>query len=247
MSDAGTPPVKGVDFFQSARPQGWNLEDIAILPGGAQCTGTKARVYNLLAEARRRNHQFPVGRHLAPAGWVPTWVLREVWSGGAAGDRRVRDLREAGVVIQGEIFDAGEAGSSSYVWRLGDQNGTPPLADRQNQRKKADAAEKQVSKDSPLAGLSFSIGPIPEGAGGVPVVDLRGSASPLSPPPVFSDELAAAESYRQQLLALYRCGSLALSLQDYPALHFLVSDEQRPFLAVLSRALQALGATQRLV
>ena len=74
-------------FHQAALPPGWQLAGEATLPGGRTVTGTAARVYHLLAESHRRGHRWQVGRHLAPAGWVPTWVLREPWAGGAAGSR----------------------------------------------------------------------------------------------------------------------------------------------------------------
>ena len=57
---------------------------------------------NLLVETRRQAYRWQVGRHFAPPGWVPTWVLREPWAGGAAGDRRLRDLREEGVDMAGD-------------------------------------------------------------------------------------------------------------------------------------------------
>ena len=105
---------------QAALPPGWHLPDEATLPGGRTVTGTAARVYNLLAESARRSHRWQVGRHLAPAGWVPTWVLREPWAGGSAGDRRLRDLREAGISIESQRFDPGDEAlaSASWLWRI---------------------------------------------------------------------------------------------------------------------------------
>lgn len=118
-------------FHQAALPPGWHLADEATLPGGRSLTGTAARVYNLLVETIRHSHRWPVGRHLAPPGWVPTWVLREPWAGGAAGDRRLRDLREEGLAIESEKFTAGTdtPDSASWLWRLDTQSpNTPPPA-----------------------------------------------------------------------------------------------------------------------
>jgi hypothetical protein len=112
---------------QAALPPGWHLAEKAALPGGRTVTGTAARVYHLLAESARKSHRWQVGRHYAAAGWVPTWVLREPWAGGSAGDRRLRDLRDAGVSIERQRFDPGEAepASASWLWRLGTGKGSP--------------------------------------------------------------------------------------------------------------------------
>jgi len=180
-------------FHQAALPPGWHLADEAILPGGRTVTGTAARVYHLLAETHRRAHRWQVGRHLAPAGWVPTWVLREPWAGGAAGDRRLRDLREAGVSIVSQRFDPGddEPASASWLWRLGPRG--------------------RVGEGAPLQGISvrFAAGrPAP-----VEAVDISpGAASPLAP----SFDACNDEAYRRELLQTFHSGRLVAALTGRP-------------------------------
>ena len=211
---------------QAALPPGWRLEDEVELPSGRRVTGTTARVYCLLELTRRHQHRWHVGRHHAPPGWVPTWVLREPWSGGAAGDRRLRDLRKAGVAIDDRAFDAGdgEPASRSWLWRLGNGSGA-------------------ASRDAglPLAGLvaEFECS-FPRRPGAIEISP--GASSPLAPS--FEAAAAGAEAYRQELLARYRAGTLLPALTGRsqavlwtdPAASF----DPRP---VLSAALTKLGAT----
>jgi hypothetical protein len=208
---------------QAALPPGWHLADEATLPGGRTITGTAARVYHLLTETNRHAHHWQVGRHLAPAGWVPTWVLREPWAGGAAGDRRLRDLREAGVSIDSQRFDPGddEPASASWLWRLA-AGGEPPAR----------------TAAAPLQGITvrFVAGrPAPAEA-----FDISpGAASPLAPSFVACDD----EAYRRELLQAFHSGRLVAALtgrlewslwSDPAALY-----DPRP---VLEAALSKLGA-----
>jgi hypothetical protein len=58
-------------------------------------------------------------------------VLREPWAGGSAGDRRLRDLREAGVSIESKKFATADAPSSaSWLWRLATASGASPSPGR---------------------------------------------------------------------------------------------------------------------
>ncbi|MEM9597194.1 MAG: hypothetical protein AAGD06_23200, partial [Acidobacteriota bacterium] len=91
------------------QPVDFPLSERAIkAPDGKTLRGAKARVYHLLRETARRGYRWPVGRLLGPAGKVPLWVLRQPWSGAAAGDRRARDLRGHGYRVNVESFDAGD-------------------------------------------------------------------------------------------------------------------------------------------
>jgi len=184
---------------QAALLSGWHLADEASLPGGRTVTGTAARVYNLLAESHRRAHRWQVGRHLAPAGWVPTWVLREPWAGGAAGDRRLRDLREAGVSIDSQRFDPGddEPASASWLWHL-----AAPAVHPSPARGRGAGGE-----GPPLQGIAvrFVAGrPAPAEA-----VDISpGAASPLAPSFAACDD----EAYRRELLQAFHSGRLVAAL-----------------------------------
>jgi hypothetical protein len=200
---------------------------VATLPGGRTITGTAARVYHLLLETRLRQHSWQVGRHLAPMGWVPTWVLREPWAGGAAGDRRLRNLREAGVVIESQRFDAGDGESAS--WRIADPES--PLTD---------AIDPTVAGSiaSPLRGILIHL---TTGVLAPAAHDISpGASSPLAPSFGACDD----EAYRRELLDAYHSGRLVSALTGRKE-HTLWTDpaaayDPRP---VLSAALAKLGAT----
>jgi hypothetical protein len=211
-------------FHQAALPPGWHLADQAILPGGRSLTGTAARVYNLLVETRRQAYRWQVGRHLAPPGWVPTWVLREPWAGGAAGDRRLRDLREEGVAIESERFTAGTdtPDSASWLWRLAAAAVDTPTA--------------SPTAAAPLQGLTVRFVADPAGA-----IDISpGASSYLAPSFAACDDAA----YRLELLQAFHTGRLlaALTGRQHCALWAdpIAAYDPRP---VLQTALTKLGAT----
>jgi hypothetical protein len=231
-------PIKGVDFYQAAKPARWVLDEEAVLPSGQRVTGAKARVYSLLQTARDHNHRFPIGRHLAPPGWVPTWVLREVWAGGAAGDRRLRDLREAGVAIDQQTFQTEEDGSSSWVWRLASpgQGGTAQRNPIPGEKR----AEAQDGDSRPLRRLSFMAGSremeMEPDLDRVRVAEVAA----LAPPAV-----ATPDAYRAHLLDRWRDGTLVDFLEGFQVLAFVFPAGQDELAEVLSRALVALGASRR--
>jgi len=217
-------------FHQAALPSGWHLADQATLPGGRTLTGTAARVYNLLVETRRQAYRWQVGRHLAPPGWVPTWVLREPWAGGAAGDRRLRDLREEGVAIESERFTAGPTASdttpdsASWLWRLATT--TSPAA----------GTPASPSAAAPLQGLTVCFVAHPAGA-----LDISpGASSHLAPSFAACDDAA----YRLELLHAFHTGRLlaALTGRQHCALWAdpIAAYDPRP---ILQTALTKLGAT----
>lgn len=121
-----TIPLQGSDYFQ-VRPGDWTLPESATLPNGEQLGGARARLYWLLRWTAERGFSFAIGRHPGPKGWVPAHVCKEPWSGGGAGDRRLRDLRERGVKIESQRFvtPAGER-TSTWLWRW---TGDPPAGD----------------------------------------------------------------------------------------------------------------------
>jgi hypothetical protein len=99
------------------------LPDTLQLPAAAAWSGTRARIYWLLRLTQERRHRHPmdtVAPTLGPAGWVPIHTLRATWAGGAAGDRRVRDLREQGVAYEVVRWSdlGGPRDSTATLYRL---------------------------------------------------------------------------------------------------------------------------------
>ncbi len=223
------------DHQQAAKPQGLDLADEAVLPTGHHCAGTKARVYNLLEWAAARSHQFSIGRHLAPAGWVPTWILREPWAGGAAGDRRVRDLRADGVDIEGKAFETEVQGTASWVFRLGPASTSP----RQAVTSPTDTAAP--TSPGPLAGLLFDVGFSRSAAGDFPVCAL---AEPWLAVPA-AGEADRPALYREALVNAWRSGELRAALEGLPELFFLFPEGEDALADVLESVLLRLGARRR--
>lgn len=200
--------MKGQSFHQEAAPP-WarEISDEAVLPSGTMVAGSKARVFHLLRLASERSHQFRIGRHLAPPGWVPTWVLREPWAGGSAGDRRLRDIREAGVEVESERHVGDEGESGSWMWRLS----------RENQRKSPLVAPAQVS----FARLTFrSLTGTPERPDASHVDVTPGSGSAFAPSREVARRALTGEDaeslYRQELLERWRAGDLESALERLP-------------------------------
>ncbi len=232
------PLIRGIDFFQLERP--FRVDDTAVLPSGREIRGAAARVYNLLRIAAEEGHCFPVGRHHGPPGFVPTWVLREPWAGGSAGDRRLRDLRAAGVRIDQRRFESGgEAGDGgSWMWAL-----LPP---------KLVPAGTASTRRAQLAGLRFhlAVGRPPAPAG--EAIDVTpGRLHLLAPSPEVAaaataiTPAAAADLYRLELLERFHAGTLCAGLADIPMIT-LWREATVPFdpLPVVARALTRLGASQ---
>lgn len=229
--------MKGQSFHQEAAPP-WarEISDEALLPNGTMVAGTKARVFHLLRLASERSHQFRIGRHLAPPGWVPTWVLREPWAGGSAGDRRLRDLREAGLGVESERHVGDEGESGSWMWRLA----------RENQRKNPVVAPAQVS----FARLTFrSVVGTPTRADSSHIDVTPGSGSTFAPSRDVARRALAGEDaeslYRQELLERWRAGDLESALgplPQTPVTFFCREGAAFNPLRVLSLSLTKLGA-----
>ncbi|MCR4283054.1 MAG: hypothetical protein NUV72_08525 [Bauldia sp.] len=96
----------------------FELADEVALPSGARLRGSIARVYSLLRGTVDLGMAHRIGAKVGPAGWVPGYYIRKAWSGGNAGDRRLRDLREKGVEIVHQRFGEGsEEESNTYLYR----------------------------------------------------------------------------------------------------------------------------------
>lgn len=99
----------------------FELDDEVELPNGKRLKGAFARVYSLLKGSAEQKMEHRIGSQVGPAGWVPNYYLRKAWSGGNAGDRRVRQLRtEFGVRIESTRFGDenphGAAKERSHTW-----------------------------------------------------------------------------------------------------------------------------------
>jgi hypothetical protein len=220
-------------YHQAALPSGWELADEVRLPGGRSISGTAARVYQLLEMTRRHRHRWHVGRHLAPAGWVPTWVLREPWAGGSAGDRRLRDLREKhGLVIDGEPFQAPDDEPASQSWLFLLRDGTHAPESSEPSRQAACPA-------LPLAGITvtFRRGSPVERAG---TIDVSPGASSRLAPDIGADD----DVFRAALRALHRADQLAGTLSGRRQ-WVLWCDPAAPYdpFPVLTQVITALGGS----
>jgi hypothetical protein len=96
------PAAGGPSQYQYAQP--FHLPEVATI-AGRKVTGTKARVYWLLRLTAEQGFVHAIGQRQGPPGWVPLFLLREPWSGGQQGDRRVRSLREDGVRVDVRFFE----------------------------------------------------------------------------------------------------------------------------------------------
>lgn len=97
----------------------FELADEVTLDTGKRLRGSFARVYSLLRGTAEQRMEHRIGSKIGPAGWVPGYYLRKGWSGGNAGDRRVRQLRQDyGVGIEKMRFGEGEdEESNTYLYR----------------------------------------------------------------------------------------------------------------------------------
>ena len=98
-------------------PPPFELPDEAVV-AGRRFTGHRARVFHLLRITRERGFRHYIGRHLGPAGAVPVFLLREPWSGGQSGARRLRELRAYGLAIEISTFDHPDGDSVTTLYTL---------------------------------------------------------------------------------------------------------------------------------
>lgn len=253
MVDPAVGGAAGRDYYQY--PQPFDLPDEVEAPGGRRFSGHRARVYWLLRVTADRGYRHPVGRRLAPAGWVPVFLFREPWSGGQSGGRRVRELREYGVEVQIEEFDppAGE-GSSTTLYRLL----VDPIAGTSSGKGQALHAvvpltpagtppPQRTTAPPPLSRYTFTFGlkrPTAASLG----TDARdydltpGASGPLAPGVGVETE----GQYLEQLADLWRSGELVNHLLGRRHVVFWDLPLQRPpfdLRKLLTRALTACGAT----
>lgn len=226
---------------QAAKPAGLDLAEEVTLPNGRHCAGTKARVYDLLRWTAETGHRFAIGRHQGPAGWVPTWVLREPWAGGAAGDRRVRDLRAAGVDIEGQPFETGEQGTASWIFRLAAGAGRPPRPEGTSPTAATPRGMAVPLREArPHLDLVFDTGFSWSAAGDMPVCSPR-AILPLPP----EDAEDRPGLYWAAIADAWRSGHLGASLADVSQVYFLFPPGEDALAEVLERALLRLGARRR--
>jgi hypothetical protein len=230
-----TIPLQGSDYFQ-VRPGDWTLPESATLPNGEQLGGARARLYWLLRWTAERGFSFAIGRHPGPKGWVPAHVCKEPWSGGGAGDRRLRDLRERGVKIESQRFvtPAGER-TSTWLWRW-----------------TGDPEPGQARAETPPARLVFqtSIGCPAYAPGWVKWEVSPGSGHVLAPSAqlqtlVIRGQLSAAEAtkiYLETLRTKYLDGKFRGVLSTPQAVLWIRPEVALDPLPTLSEILQKCGA-----
>lgn len=119
----------------------FELADEVTLSSGKRLRGSFARVYSLLRGTADRQMAHRIGSKIGPAGWVPGYYLRRAWSGGNAGDRRVRGLRtDFGVTIDRQRFGEGEEEESNtylYRWVSDPEPGTAGKPEQPNRSPEA--------------------------------------------------------------------------------------------------------------
>ncbi|MEM1202963.1 MAG: hypothetical protein AAGN66_07015 [Acidobacteriota bacterium] len=243
--------LQGRDFHQHPPPQWWPLArtgegrpsewpDVATLESGT-FTGHRARVLHFLVEASKRQWRFDVGKAKAPAGKVPGYLLREPYTGGDAGKRRLRELRaKYQVPVEHETFEAGD--TVLYwiprPWALAFAAGARVPAKPQEPR---EPYAPPAPPCSDLAGTRVSFVAIPTAASlGVHHVDGPGRC--LESPPMVRDEDGYLEHLRRQHaegeLRRQLAGCQVEVAVSPAALTWLGFDPRPP----LRTALEALGA-----
>lgn len=264
---AANDAVRGSDFYQYERPVAIGTLCDEVDAPGIHFTGRRARVYWLLRLTKDRGLRHPVGSQVAPPGWVPRHLVVEPWSGGAQGDRRVRELRfDYGVDIQVQEFKPpGGGNSSTTLYRIGDRDPIREGAGRVDLKKaREESAEAPKDPTKPLAALAFLAGEVPPGPpspvlafgnsflnhlehfaglsdGGCRTFDVTpGGDSAFAP----RRAIATDEAYRELLLAMWGDGSLVGELAELRRAGFVAYVEPGAWspIPVLSRALVALGA-----
>lgn len=123
-----------------------------VVVGGRKIAGTRARVYGLLRTTAEEGICHRIGELVGPAGWVPNYYFRKAWSGGNAGDRRLRDLREKfGVEIESMRF-AGD--SSTVLFRWVSDPESAPLASRSPEASTSDRTEtRPLAQGGQMGGI----------------------------------------------------------------------------------------------
>jgi hypothetical protein len=203
-----TALVHGRDWFQyRPPPELAELPDEAVDGAGTVFRGARARVYHLLRIVAEKRLRLPIGQVYGPPGAVPRHFLVEAWSGGASGDRRVRELgTRHGFHVEHEPFEppAGTA-SSTMLYRLSLGGKSVP------------------APSGELSALTFYTA-----VGRSPQVDRYGSARHLSES-LYSFccfGCSGNEDYRLRLLAAYREDRLIEQLALAPKVVFYLHPEE---------------------
>lgn len=132
----------------------FDLADEVELANGKRLRGSFARVYSLLRTTAEQQIEHRIGSRIGPAGWVPGYYLRKAWSGGNAGDRRVRGLREQGIDIAKMRFGEGtDEESQTYLYRW--VSDPTPGANAEPNRA-PEASSRKLPNGSTLANGQFS-------------------------------------------------------------------------------------------
>lgn len=212
---------------QVQRPAPLTLAEECTLSTGVTVRGCAARVLDLLRQTRDQRLVWPVGRHQAPAGWVPAHVLVEPWAGGGEGKRRLRGLREKGVRVQMERFVGAAGEQQTFLYRIGDEPKT--------------AAPKIASSPPQRCALRYLLHRgIPSISWRVDLrVDLTPGRSPLAPGVGVSEE-----SYLEALRHAYVDGAMSFLLGSSTAVLYCEHGAQPDPFPVMRRALTALGAVE---
>lgn len=253
----------------------FDLPEEVALGGGRSFTGSRARVYWLLRFTWERRHQHPMATTaptLGPFGWVPIHTLRAPWAGGAQGDRRLRDLHEAGVDYEVERWSAlgGPRDSAATLYRI-TRDGLlpfnaapgapaplptappPPPPQRferfEPRRHLSQSTSAPLRTDLSLLRFWTHEGKPPAGAGAAIQVD-AGREHQLAPPMAIAlavsvdQQVAAAdEAYSRHLLEVYhRGGFAAVSGLRHLVVWTSIAGGVWSPLPVLVRALTRLGA-----
>lgn len=228
-------------------PELEDLPDEAVDDAGTSFRGARARVYHLLRIVAEQRLRLPVGLAYGPPGWVPRPFLVEPWSGGASGDRRVRELGgRHGFEVEHQSFEPPAKGSSSTtIYRL------------------VGVAESVPAPSGALRDLSFFTaigGAVELSRWGTPfhLASVHTPVAVVLPQPSWEQRregreagrVADEEAYREHLLDRYHSGHLVPQLQHTArAVFYLRPKDRLPFnpFPMLRRCLtsQALGATDR--
>lgn len=252
------PDYDDLDFV----PAPFELPKEVVLPSGERLTGARARVYGLLRRTAKEGIEHRIGMHLGPAGWVPSFYFRKPWAGGNAGDRRLRDLRVRGVVLQSDRWPGPDGLSNTWLWRWvadpaappASAPGAPQTADLPGTGTRTQASDRSPegsqrrAPDGPME--FYTAWGFPGGHAPGRIEVTPGARGPLAPPARIGSAAVrglrqelCAERYLEELRLQWQRGELHGALR--PGKHTLWVAPETPFdpLPTLVEVLTKLGAT----